>query len=95
MAANEDNYWEVAYRVAYTASATKKVEWYGEFETYLKGTYGGGWVTSLIVESMFNVYFNAGTKTANKVETVTAVSDYSPITPTMATSGGRVLRTCA
>lgn len=68
---------------------------YGELEGYVSGTYGGGWLRSLVVESMFNVSANAGLKTDNRVETVTAMSDYSPITPTMATSGGRILRTCA
>ena len=40
----------------------------------------------------FSFSANAGLKTNDRVETVTSISDYSPITPTVATSGGRTLR---
>jgi hypothetical protein len=88
---NDDNYWEVSYRVKWNAPTTKTVEYYGELEAFL--TAGASIGHKIIAEALFNVTNNAGLKTSTKVETDTGTSAYSTPT-TVATSGGRTLRTC-
>lgn len=90
-AGNEDNEWLVQYRISYTATSTKTVEFWGENE--LVWTIGGGLVYRLLGEVLFNVTNNTGTRYGTKVKTTTASSAYlDPVEA--ATSGGQDLMTC-
>lgn len=88
---NEDNEWLVDYRTAYVASGTRKITWKGENELVLGG--GGTFVYRMMAEAMFNVTYNVGYRTGYNIETVTAISDYSPIV-TASSTGGLDLHTC-
>lgn len=90
-AGNEDNEWLVQYRIGYTATSVKTVEFWGENE--LVWTIGGSFVYRLLGEVLFNVTNNTGTRYGTKIKTTTASSAYlDPVEA--ATSGGRDLITC-
>jgi len=88
---NEDNHWQIVYRIGWSAPTTKKVTISGEYEGVLDFTGSVGF--RIIAEAIFNWTNNAGVKGTYTIETTTATADYSP-SYVVATSGGRVLHTC-
>lgn len=88
---NVDNYWKMEYRVKWWASVTKTVEWWAEGEFF--ANISGATVFKKIIEGAFNVSDKAGLRYGEKVETVTAKTEWSDGT-TVATSAGRVFHTC-
>ena len=88
---NDDNYWEVWYRIGYAATGTKTVTYSGEVEFYLNAK--GSFTYKNIAEAELNVTDKTGTRGTVTLETVTAGSDaMDPVLVT--TSGGRTFRTC-
>lgn len=88
---NEDNTWRVEYRVGFSATAPKTVEFWGENEGYFN--LSGSFVYRLVAEVLFNVTNATGTRYGTKISTVTTTFGYSP-TVEVATSAGQVLYTC-
>jgi hypothetical protein len=88
---NDDNYWEVWYRIGYAATGTKTVTYSGEVEFYLNAT--GSFTYKNIAEAELNVTDKTGTRGSVTLETVTSRSDVmDPVLIT--TSGGRTFHTC-
>jgi hypothetical protein len=88
---NDDNYWEVWYRIGYAATGTKTVTYSGEVEFYLNAK--GSFTYKNIAEAELNVTDKTGTRGSVTLETVTAGSDVmDPVLVT--TSGGRTFHTC-
>ena len=88
---NDDNYWEVWYRIGYAATGTKTVTYSGEMEWYLNAK--GSFSFRNIAEAELSVTDKTGTRGSVTLETVTARSDVmDPVLIT--TSGGRIFHTC-
>jgi hypothetical protein len=88
---NDDNYWEVWYRIGYAATGTKTVTYSGEVEFYLNAK--GSFTYKNIAEAELNVTDKTGTRGTVTLETVTSRSDaMDPVLIT--TSGGRTFHTC-
>ena len=88
---DEDNYWQIQYRVRWWASQVKTVELWGEYESGLN--FNGSIGYKLIAEAGFNVTNGGGFRGGFKIQTNTAIQeDSDPVLVT--TSGGVVLHTC-
>jgi hypothetical protein len=88
---DEDNYWQMSYRVRWWAPQVYKVQLWGELEGYTN--VNGSFLYKRIPETGFNVTLNGGLKAGAMLDETTASSKVSNWF-LISTSGGVVLHSC-